>query len=718
MYRVFATFFVALLALTVCASMLWQTSLWGLSSWAFVSIEGGFVLAAGALVFLNRNIASRFLGGAPSRSRHPALKYAAILTAALVILWLLRMRHTLWGDRHAVAAALEAGIPVRPGAPLASLLNYVLFRVLNAVFLLNGASASALLSIATGVCYTAAALHAARLLFGDDESRTGLMAVSFAVLIANGFVAIFFGTGGMTPVAALASLLFIVSALTALRGKTSPIVPAILLVISIYTHLSALYLLPGFIYLVFHMYRSHRNIRIILESLGIVVLCCAVLDFVFSRVTAGTGQFAYLAGAINGLLEQARHAGWKEVPMHLLQAANGLLLVGPASAAVIVAIAAGKGGMPSATSEDEHSFIEERFLMLLAAFGVALFLAGAGLLGKGLRWEIFTATGPAFAAYLLWTLKRRIPDTYEFNRTAMLLVVIGIVHMLPWVVINASPTSAEKRLLSLPLEPGMGEQILGERALDAEEFETAETWFMKSVEMDSLNDRAYCNLGDLKMKEEEYVEAVQLYTKAHQLEPDNTEYRFKLAESFIAKQWFEEANYHLETLVESYPDSVRFWKRLGFARNHGGMFEQAIAAYERALELEPDNEQNTMSLASALLNRGAQLQEDKEFVAAQILYMRVIDIFPNDWRAYNNLATIEMELENYEGAYEILGSVLELHPFASNLNFNMGIVLEKLGRDREALEYLRRSVDLAPLTSKARPHIERLEEKLQKQEGK
>jgi tetratricopeptide (TPR) repeat protein len=219
------------------------------------------------------------------------------------------------------------------------------------------------------------------------------------------------------------------------------------------------------------------------------------------------------------------------------------------------------------------------------------------------------------------------------------------------------------------------------------------------------------------MKDEKFIEAVQYYARAYQLEPENTEYHFKLAESFIGKRWFEEANHHLEQLVETYPDSIRFWKRLGFARNHGGMFEQAVAAYERVLELEPDEEQNTMSLSSALLNRGAQLQKEGDFESARTLYARVIHLYPTGWRAFNNLATIEMELENYIGAYDILEASLELHPSASNLNFNMGIVLEKLGRYREALEYLRRSADLDPLSSKAGDHIERIENKLRGADG-
>lgn len=716
-HRVATAFFVLYLVFLILASALWRTPLWGLSSWAFVSIEAGLACAVCALIFLGRNISGRLLKNTGSQSRHAAVKLVVFLVATFLILWGLRMRHDLWGERYAATAALKAGNPVRDGAPLASALNYALFRILNGIFLLGRTSSSALLSVAGGVCYVATAWLAARMAFGDDENRKGLMAIGVAMLIANGFFAVFFGTGGATPVAACAAFLFIISALYALREKTSHIVPAILLVIAVYSHYSALYLLPGWIYLITRIYRSNRHIRVILEALGIFILCGIALDFIFSRISGESGFIAFVAGSIPRIFESARQTGWGGLPIRLLEAGNGLLLAGPASVAALVAIATGRGKGPPPVEDSGRSRFEERFLLICAACGVILFLAGAGLLQGGLRWEIFAAAGPSFAVYLLWTLKRRIPDAAAFNRTAVLIVALGVVHILPWIILNARDTAAEERLLTLPLEPGTGELILGERALDAQEFEKAETWFMKSADMDSLNHRAYYRLGNLKMKKEKHIEAVQYYSKAYRLKPDNTEYRFRLAESFIGKRWFEEANYHLEELTESYPDSVRFWKRLGFARNHGGMFEQAIAAYEQALELEPDVEQNVHSLVSAFLNRGAQLQKDGDFEEARILYARVIRLLPSGWRAFNNLATIEMKLENYAGAYDILENALEFHPYASSLNFNMGIVLEKLGRDREALEYLRRSADLDPLASRASEHIGRIENKLRELDG-
>ncbi len=90
----------------------------------------------------------------------------------------------------------------------------------------------------------------------------------------------------------------------------------------------------------------------------------------------------------------------------------------------------------------------------------------------------------------------------------------------------------------------------------------------------------------------------------------------------------------------------------------------------------------------------------------------MIETFPHDWRAYNNLATIEMKLGHTEKARELLDRALTSYPYESSLHFNMGIVLDKLGKYGEALGHMRLARDFDPVYSAAPMHIERLEKRL------
>jgi len=339
-------------------------------------------------------------------------------------------------------------------------------------------------------------------------------------------------------------------------------------------------------------------------------------------------------------------------------------------------------------------------------------LVGAGLLRDGLRWDAFTSAGPALAVFLVLALRRHMPGIRGFRRAGALLVALGIFHMLPWIIINIDPSRAEQRLLRLPLAPGRAEMIIADRALAERDSDRAKHWYSASVERDSLNAAALYRLGEIEMELQNYLDAISHYYRAKEISPDNLEYRYKLAEAYIGHGWYREAIAELLDLIDIDSANVHYWKRLGHAQNHSRMFTDAIATYERALVMEPDDEQNIKNLTSAVLNRAAQLQEQGDFEAARELYYRAMGLYPDDWRAVNNLAAMALEEGDIEKAFRLLESALEKHPFASQLNFNMGIVLEKMGRKREALQFLQRALQLDPMKSPAHDHILRIQKEL------
>ncbi len=54
---------------------------------------------------------------------------------------------------------------------------------------------------------------------------------------------------------------------------------------------------------------------------------------------------------------------------------------------------------------------------------------------------------------------------------------------------------------------------------------------------------------------------------------------------------WREAAFRFERVVEEQPDNGFAWSNLGVARESTGRFEEALEAYQKALELEPRNQQ-------------------------------------------------------------------------------------------------------------------------------
>jgi tetratricopeptide (TPR) repeat protein len=688
----------ALVALTLLASFFWKSALWGLSAWGALSplVAVAFAIIVVPQLFLKPSGAA--LDRFPSIGSR-VLRALAIAAVSAAILWLLRSRHELWGERFALRAAVEAGAR-SPAAPFSTSLQTLLYRFMNGVFLTSADTVITLFSIAAGALYAVLAARAAGLLL-DANGSGGANRLAAAVLLSGGYTALFFGFGGNVQIALVAALAFLLAGVRFLREKGSLVPAAVLLYLAVRSHASAVYLAPSLVYLFACGVRAASTRRRTIVEASLFVVFVAAMEGLHAFIGRNPGAAHTALPSLRTIV----------VPPSLSNAVNTLLIVGPSSVAAVFLLARNARPRAPETSSGPPSN-ELAFLGVSAAAALAEIIAGSSLSEGGLGWQALATTGPAFSMYALWALKGESPDAARFRRVAAALALVGLFQTLPLVLVDAIPRAAEKRLLDLAIAPGRAEMIVADAAFGRGDLDKARAWYLASLGKNKSNELASFRLGTIAMKREEYPEAISHFLDAHELKPREPGYRFALAEALIEKRWFPEAIAQLETLTVAYPESVSFWRRLGFARNNGNRYESAIAAYERALSLEPRNEENRRNLTSALLNRGAELQDEKKYGDARAIYERAIKTYPRDWRAHNNISIIEMNQGHLEKARDILDEALKLFPYETSLHFNMGIVLEKLGRNKEALEHMRLARDLDPVYSAAPMHIERLAKKL------
>jgi len=711
------TFLVIFVVATFLASFFAGSALWGLSAHRFMSINWGLLLALFVLLMLNGRVADRVADAFSSIGR---IRGAAFLSAALffVLACLLRARHDLWGERFIVSRAIEGGLQFHANAPLGILVNRLFFRAANGLLLLTAPASISLLDAIAGGCFVIAAFPLAGSIAAGGR---GDRAAAALLLISNGYVVLFFGSGGNTPLSMLFSLLFIWTSLLHLRRRAPLLVPSALFLAAVLSHISALYFLPSLVYLFALGFGRGGRRGEALNACFVTVGAWIVVEVAAQVVWGVPGPAQNL---LNRALASLSITGSGLFVESINGAINTLLLTGPAFFAALVLL----GARPDAaatpdraarpddgthsdreTRETAHISREERrFFAALVIPALLLCIAAGWRVEHGLRWYVIASTGPAFAAYTLMRLRAVLGEGGRFRRAAAMLIILGLFHTLPLVLTNAIPDAAERRLLSLPLPTGRSETILGVGAFEKGELETAERWLTAAAGKDSLNDLARYYLGRVYMKQDYYMRAITSYYEAHMLRPGSIQYRFDLSNALIENGWYDEAIDQLEHLTRTYPDSIRFWKRLGYARNHGGRFTEAIEAYERVLMMEPSNEDNVLALVSAVTNRGTELQKEGDVDEARKYYELVIRLYPIGWAAQNNLAALELDLGNIENAYGILEQTLKRHPQAAKLNLNMGLVLEKMGRYEEAYDYVRKSLELDPLSPGIEEHLTRI----------
>ena len=113
--------------------------------------------------------------------------------------------------------------------------------------------------------------------------------------------------------------------------------------------------------------------------------------------------------------------------------------------------------------------------------------------------------------------------------------------------------------------------------------------FREVLEANRYNEVALKAAVDLARELQQYDEACELLTQLVQLHPDEVAPRFELATTLMRlKRWLD-AIPHLRFVVEHEPDHAHAWYNLAVAHQALGHLSEAHAAWNRAIELMPEN---------------------------------------------------------------------------------------------------------------------------------
>jgi tetratricopeptide (TPR) repeat protein len=118
-------------------------------------------------------------------------------------------------------------------------------------------------------------------------------------------------------------------------------------------------------------------------------------------------------------------------------------------------------------------------------------------------------------------------------------------------------------------------------------------------------------------------------------------------------------------------------------------FDEASAAYRRALEIDP-------YLVPALINLANIHYSRDEIAEAQALYERAIALEPEVFEAHFNLGNIFHDLGRYREAQACYRDALKLNPAYPDAHFYLAVTLEKGGLSQEARMHWKAYQQLAP----------------------
>ena len=158
-----------------------------------------------------------------------------------------------------------------------------------------------------------------------------------------------------------------------------------------------------------------------------------------------------------------------------------------------------------------------------------------------------------------------------------------------------------------------------------------------------------------------------------------------------------------ERRIEAGPGNPEVLVGLGYAYQEAGRYEDALTAYDDALELDTEN-------LAALYNRGVVLLELGRDEEAEAGLAAVLEIAPDHVLAAKTLGEHYIAQHDFEAALRVVQPAVAERPQYADLQYLAGYACEGLGRTAEALAYYKSALTYAPDLEEARLALARLGE--------
>ena len=604
--RFYGAAFWTLAAIVVAAHALGAShpaALWGANLYRFLpapALVTACVLFAAvmALALLRPARLERANRMAPAWTGRLGMPLAMIAT--FTACWCFREGHTLLGDGNPLVHDLPAGQRFHPHEPVTYLIHHVFYRLASGLFrglpdptevaratvALSSALAGALfVPVAWGIARELATIAGRS--SDDTAEEAPITPLVFLVLIAQGYVQLFFGYVENYTFNTLVQGIYLWTALRHLRGAAPLALPGAALALNVSLDLSAVMLAPSFLVLVVRAAITPGARVRAARDLAIVALTAIALTRLMAWVEPGYDMAAAAAGVVTqALFARGAHAdalAYMFSFVHVRDFLNEQMLIGPVAAFLLVT------GLVGA------------LLARVRITGAAVFVALAGLaslagawvttdlaLGYPRDWDLFAPSALAFTVAGLFLALASPWRAVPLRRNLVLLGCVGLFHTVPWIAVNTSFERSFARFQTLPLGLGRMQAVVGSTYLARGDTTRAITWFERSLDEYPWNNVAAYSLGRIAARQDYYEFAARAFWVAVRARPDKDLYRLALVDAIVRGGGRPAmARAQLDTLLTHDPTEAVYWAAAGIVRLGTGEPDSARAAFERARRLAP-----------------------------------------------------------------------------------------------------------------------------------
>ncbi len=253
-------------------------------------------------------------------------------------------------------------------------------------------------------------------------------------------------------------------------------------------------------------------------------------------------------------------------------------------------------------------------------------------------------------------------------------------------------------------------RVLGRLYFTRELYEDAAATLERALALDADDFDSWSNLGLARFELGEVDGAVEALRRALAIEPQSLPSIQNLTRVFASAERWREVEATAADGVRRHPRSADLWLALGQARRNLRSAAGAVEAFERVLELDPDNRLDLARQAAPLLtDEYLKLGRSDAVIATARKQLRWR---PDDVTAWSHLGLAQQRRGDLQGALESHRRAYQLDPSQPELSNNLGAALAALGDYRKAVEAYQRALALRPGFATASENLQEIRERL------
>ncbi|XP_050834332.1 Bardet-Biedl syndrome 4 protein isoform X2 [Serinus canaria] len=208
------------------------------------------------------------------------------------------------------------------------------------------------------------------------------------------------------------------------------------------------------------------------------------------------------------------------------------------------------------------------------------------------------------------------------------------------------------------------------------------------------HDLTYMMLGKIHLLEGEMDKAIEVYKKAVEFSPENTDLLTALGLLYLQTGEYQKAFEHLGNVLTYDPGNYKATLAAGSMMQAHGDFDVALSKYKVVASSVPESPPLWNNIGMCFFGK-------KKYVAAISCLKRANYLAPFDWKILYNLGLVHLTMQQYASAFHFLSAAINFQPKMAELYMLLAVALTNL----EDIENAKCSYEQAVALDKCNPLI-------------